>query len=310
MPATIIPQNKDGQHDPPRRTGLRPRRRQNLVPSKFREQAHTMFQIGENFPAYIEAKIHLHHNNKTAKHNLENNLINHTIMTQYHVSKGLKVFSKKGTEAVMNELKQLHDRSVLDPKDPSELSDEEKKASLQYLMFKIKKICGRIKGRGCADGRKQRTYTPKDNASAPTVAAEALMLSCIIGAMEERDVTTVDIPGAFMQAEMDNVIHMKIEGTMAKLLTKLDPKMYRQYLRSKKGKPVLYIQLKKALYGTLKAALLFWKNLSSCLQEWGFEISPYNWCVANKTIKGCDRHNRQAKEKYGKEAPLTVKRGK
>eukprot|EP00957_Ditylum_brightwellii_P195949 14929839-Ditylum_brightwellii.AAC.1 len=68
-----------------------------------------MFQIGKNFPAYTEAKIHLHHNNKTAIHNLENDPINHTIMTQYHVSKGLKVFGKKRTEAVMSELKQLHD---------------------------------------------------------------------------------------------------------------------------------------------------------------------------------------------------------
>eukprot|EP00957_Ditylum_brightwellii_P174042 13251283-Ditylum_brightwellii.AAC.1 len=111
------------------------------------------------------------------------------------------------------------------------------------------------------------------------------MLSCIIDAIEERDVATVDIPGAFIQAEIDDVVHMKIEGMMAELLTKLDPKMYRQYLRSEGGKSMLYIQLKKALYGTLKAALLFWKNLSSCLQEWGFEINPYDWCVANNTIK-------------------------
>ena len=96
----------------------------------------------------------------------------------------------------------------------------------------------------------------------------------------------VDIPGTFMQAEMDNTVHMKIDRTMAELLTKLDPKMYQQYLRSEGGKLVLYIQLKKALYGTLKAALLFWKNLSSILQEWGFEINPYNWCMANKTIEG------------------------
>eukprot|EP00957_Ditylum_brightwellii_P131883 10057311-Ditylum_brightwellii.AAC.1 len=126
----------------------------------------------------------------------------------------------------MSELKQLHDRSVLDPKDPNKLSNEEKKALLQYLMFLKKKRCGKIKRQGCADGRKQCTYTPTDYTSAPTVATEALMLSCIINAMEERDVATVDILGAFMQAEMDNVVHTKIEGTMAELLTKLDPKMY------------------------------------------------------------------------------------
>eukprot|EP00957_Ditylum_brightwellii_P056303 4267843-Ditylum_brightwellii.AAC.1 len=61
------------------------------------------------------------------------------------------------------------------------------------------------------------------------------MLSCLIDAMEQRGVTTVDIPGAFMQADMDEVVHMKIEGTMAELLTKLDPKLYRQYLRNENG---------------------------------------------------------------------------
>ena len=42
--------------------------------------------------------------------------------------------------------------------------------------------------------------------------------------------------------------------------------------------------LKKSLYGTLQAALLFWGNLTSILQEWGFEINPYDWCTANNTI--------------------------
>eukprot|EP00957_Ditylum_brightwellii_P153655 11693499-Ditylum_brightwellii.AAC.1 len=77
------------------------------------------------------------------------------------------------------------------------------------------------------------------------IQVHPLMLSCIIDAMKGKTVATVDIPGAFMQAEMDNIIHMKIEGTMAELLTKLDPQMYCQYLRSKGGKSVLYVQLKR-----------------------------------------------------------------
>eukprot|EP00957_Ditylum_brightwellii_P156873 11939680-Ditylum_brightwellii.AAC.1 len=60
--------------------------------------------------------------------------------------------------------------------------------SLQYLMFLTKKRCRKIKGHGCADGRKQRSYIPKDDASAPTVAIESLMLSCLIDAKEGRDV--------------------------------------------------------------------------------------------------------------------------
>eukprot|EP00957_Ditylum_brightwellii_P003680 278978-Ditylum_brightwellii.AAC.1 len=86
-----------------------------------------MFQIGKNFPAYTEAQINIHHHDKAAKHGLENDPINHAIMTQYHMSKGLKIFGRKGIEAVMNELKQLHDRSVLNPKDPNKLLGEERK---------------------------------------------------------------------------------------------------------------------------------------------------------------------------------------
>ena len=33
----------------------------------------------------------------------------------------------------------------------------------------------------------------------------------------------------------------------------------------------------KALYGTLKAALLFWRKLSSFLVNAGFIINPYDW---------------------------------
>eukprot|EP00957_Ditylum_brightwellii_P078911 5999550-Ditylum_brightwellii.AAC.2 len=36
----------------------------------------------------------------------------------------------------------------------------------------------------------------------------------------------------------------------------------------------------------MKAALLFLENLANALQEWGFEINPYDWCVANKEING------------------------
>jgi hypothetical protein len=66
----------------------------------------------------------------------------------------------------------------------------------------------------------------------------------------------------------------------------LDPKLYRKHVQIEKGKEVLYMELKKALYGTLKAALLFWKKLSAQLKEWGFKVNPYDWCVANRIING------------------------
>jgi hypothetical protein len=88
---------------------------------------------------------------------------------------------------------------------------------LHYLMSLKKKRCGRIKGCRCADGRKQRIYKTKEATSTPTVATESLMLSCVIDAKEQRTVVTANIPGAFMQADMDKVIQMKLEGPLAKL---------------------------------------------------------------------------------------------
>ena len=43
----------------------------------------------------------------------------------------------------------------------------------------------------------------------------------------------------------------------------------------------------RALYGTLQAAVLFWINLSTFLtEELGFELNPYDPCMANKVING------------------------
>jgi hypothetical protein len=171
----------------------------------------------------------------------------HTAMTQFTMKKGIEEFGEDGVNAVLGELQQLHDRKVLVPIVADEMTREKKRAALRYLMFLKKKRCGRIKGRGCADGRKQRIYMAKEDASSPTVAIESLMLSCVIDAEEGRDVGTVDIPGAFMQADMEDTVHMKMEGKMAELLVRIDPKLYRKYVRMESGKMVLYVELKKAL---------------------------------------------------------------
>ena len=43
---------------------------------------------------------------------------------------------------------------------------------------------------------------------------------------KKRDVKTTEIPGAFMQADMDEIVNMKIEGKMAQLMTKINLKKY------------------------------------------------------------------------------------
>jgi hypothetical protein len=208
------------------------------------------------------------------------------ILTQYNLKQGIKKFGDNGKAAVLVELQQLHDRHVMKPVGKYDLTAGERKGALRYLMFLKEKRCGMIKGRGCADGRSQRDYMTKQETSSPTVATEALMLTCVIDAVERRDVATCDIPGAFMQSDMKGKVVMKLEGVMAEAILKIDPKQYTKYVVKENGKDVIYVILAKALYGTLQAALLFWQNLSTQLEKWGFKINPYDFCVANKTING------------------------
>ena len=181
-------------------------------------------------------------------------------------------------------MKQLHERNVCEPVHEKDLSREQKSKALGYLMFLKQKHCGRIKGRGCADGRKQRVWTTKEDATSPTVSTEAVLLTSVIDTKERREVMTVDIPGAFMQEDQDETIHMKLEGTLAELLAKCDPPKYQPYLAMEHGKPVLYVELVKALYGTIRAALIFWRKFTKQITEWGFTMNPYDWCVANKMV--------------------------
>jgi len=111
------------------------------------------------------------------------------------------------------------------------------------------------------------------------------MMSCAIDAREGRHMAVTDIPGAFLHADIEDDVHMLLEGTIAELVVKLDLNLYRKYIwQNKQGKLMLYVKLRKALYGTLQVALLFWRLLSDTLIEWGFKLNEYDKCVANKII--------------------------
>ena len=192
------------------------------------------------------------------------------VATQYTVDKGIKKWGERSVEAVDVELRQLHDREVGEPKMRHELSPEIRRLALRYLMFFKEKRSGQIKGRGCADGRPQRVYTKKEDKTSPTCHIESLIITCIIDSMEGRDVATVDIPGAFMQANIDDETYVKIQGAMCDIFVQIDPDRYAKFVCVEHGRNTIYLKLKKALYGTLKAAKLFYEDLVGTLKGWGF----------------------------------------
>jgi hypothetical protein len=142
-------------------------------------------------------------------------ILQSVILTQYNLKQGIKKFGDQGKAAVLTELRQVYDRDVMDPVNKFNLTPAGRKGALPYLMFRKEKRGGTIKGRGCADGRPQRNYMSKKETSSPTVATEALILTCVVDAIEEPDVATCNIPGAFMQSDMKGKGVMKLEGVMA-----------------------------------------------------------------------------------------------
>jgi hypothetical protein len=51
------------------------------------------------------------------------------------LKKGIQVFGDKGVEAVISELKHLHDRHVIEPIYPSDITITEQKRALPCTMF-------------------------------------------------------------------------------------------------------------------------------------------------------------------------------
>jgi hypothetical protein len=130
----------------------------------------------------------------------------HHAMTQYSLKWGLKKFKVKAEEAVSKELMQLHMKDTFEPQEVKTLTGDQKKSAIESLIFLKEKRDGTIKGRTCADGRKQREGSTKSEATSPTVALESVSPCSLppqLMRFERRDVAIVDVPGAFIKDDMD-----------------------------------------------------------------------------------------------------------
>ena len=74
---------------------------------------------------------------------------------------------------------------------------------------------------------------------------------------------------------------------MGDKLLEIAHELYSGYVTEEHGEKVMYVELLKALYGTLRAAWLFWENLQAKLvKDWGFVPNRYDSCVVNKMVNG------------------------
>ena len=209
----------------------------------------------------------------------------------YSLNKGLKAFGTRAKQAAYKEMRQLHRRIVFKPVKVETLTPQERKRAMESLMFLVEKRDGIVKARTVANGSTQRPYTPKEEAASPTAATDSIFVTATIDAKQNRDVMTLDIPNAFVQTDVpqkkgDEKIIMKIRGKLLEMLLEISPETYKDYVVYEKGQKVLYVQMLKALYGMMKASLLYYNKFRSDIEAEGYKVNPYDPCVANKMING------------------------
>ena len=76
-------------------------------------------------------------------------------------------------------------------------------------------------------------------------------------------------------------------STLAELMVATAPEIYQRYVSmNRKGELVLYVEALNALYGIMKTTLLFYLKFVKNLKSIGFELNPYDPCLANKIVDG------------------------
>jgi hypothetical protein len=110
------------------------------------------------------------------------------IMAQLSMKAAIKKWGECARYAILKEMKQLHWRNSYKPKHWHDLSKKQKHQILQSHIFVEEKRDGTIKACKVIGGNKQRDYITNEDVSSPTVMAEAVMLTCVIDAKENRDV--------------------------------------------------------------------------------------------------------------------------
>jgi hypothetical protein len=124
-------------------------------------------------------------------------------MAQLSMKVAIKKRGQKAEYAITKEMKQLHWRDSYKQKHWHELTKKKKEQILESHIFVEQKRDGLIKARKVIGGNKKQDYITKEDVSSPTVTAEAVMLTCVIDAQEDRDIAVVDIPNAFVQTFVD-----------------------------------------------------------------------------------------------------------
>ena len=168
-------------------------------------------------------------------------------------------------------------------------SEGQKKAKeiIKGKLFVVQKknVKGNVttnKGRLVARGD-QRSTIPNDikEIFSPTIAFPTFLTLLNIVLKEEFTFMSLDVESAYLNANFDDGIYMKLDPHVAKIMVEMDPSV-KKYVDSDGS---LYVQIVKALYGLQESARLWYNTLGSTLKKFGMERSNYDHALYFKKDK-------------------------
>jgi Reverse transcriptase (RNA-dependent DNA polymerase) len=124
---------------------------------------------------------------------------------------------------------------------------------------------------------------PSEATSSQTVSLTAVFAQAAIAAYRRDFVLTLDHKTAYLNATMKGPeVKMMLTREASEILCEVceDYKAYRR------GNGTILVQLQKALYGCIQAAVLWCEELSNTLEGLGYSKNPYDTCVFNKVSDG------------------------
>jgi hypothetical protein len=201
------------------------------------------------------------------------------------VKAALRDRHEEAVKAVEAEIQQLLDKSVWHGVHVDELRPEQRRQIIRSSCFLKDKytaqnIFEKFKARLVAGGD-QQDHALYEDVSSPTARTESILTIAAIAAAEGRKVMTVDIGGAFLNADITKtgvLVFVRLDKIMTRFLIKLDP----SYAKFVERDGTCVVQLDKALYGTIEAARLWYETISQKLRDDGFVSNEYDECVMNK----------------------------
>ena len=192
-------------------------------------------------------------------------------------------------KAIQEELRQIHDKGVIVPVTYDALSVEEKRTIIpSHITMKGKlgtdgKLI-KVKGRLVANGNLQDRNLYED-VSSPTASVTTLLTVVALAAKNGWKVGSADVTGAYLNAHMPTEGHrvrMVLNPEISDILSEVDGK-YGDYKRRDGS---LVVELKKALYGCVESAQLWYNEVSGFLKSIGLKASKADPCL----FTGKDMH--------------------